>query len=198
MNKKFFISIALLLIAVVLCGCTNQMTLEVVNAMANVEYSRVELTVETTLDGQKLTSNYKTSKNGEVSTVNYSIEKLSSFGVDEYGNYVIPEDYKTTLTGSFTVENGKTEGDVVTDLDLSLVSAYGLLFAENTLSDVQFNGNVMTATVSDPAAFVGRTDFVATDMKLSVTVTELTFSAMTVSYTAFDGAIVKLNYLFVL
>lgn len=147
---------------------------QTLDALLDAEVNAVTVDISTVTEGITLTAKYEITK----TSVKYAVEQLSLLEGD-----AIPEDYKITLTGTATVENGtvtKIDGDAVD------IPAYDQLtgnfsIIEGNLSDVQTGEGTFKAKVISPAAFLG-TEVDAEDMTVSITYTEATVTSITLTY----------------
>lgn len=187
MKKRILILIALLTVAVlVLGGCMN-FDYTQLNEMFSQNYSSVNVTVATTMNGETLTSTFDVTNSGSSATVNYSIQSFSQFDGE------IPDSYITTQSGTVTgtVSNGvfmATGSDLpFTSLNMKfrLDEAY---FADAVVTSSQFS-----AKVSRPQSFTGNGDLDCNDMQVKITFGE-EIQTVEISYTSANGASVSMEY----
>ena len=102
MKKRILILIALLTVAVLVLGGCMKFDYTQLNEMFSQNYSSVNVTVATTMNGETLTSTFDVANSGSSATVNYSVQSFSQFDGE------IPDSYITTQSGTVTgtVSNG--------------------------------------------------------------------------------------------
>ena len=151
---------------------------DVLNDLTTQSYKKIQLDITTLTGDIELKANYALTEN----KVEYSIEQLNLLPSDGDLNDVSP-DYKTTIQGSATVENGK-----VTKLDDEAVNLpeYNELkgafdFKESSFQNIQSENGRFAADVADVSAFVG-VDKTISDMKIVVEYSDTAFQKITISY----------------
>ena len=151
---------------------------EVLNGLTNQSYKKIKLDITTLTGDIELKANYTLTAN----KVDYSIEQLNFLPSDGNLENVSP-DYKTTIQGSATIENGK-----VTKLDDEAVNLpeYDELkgafdFKESYFKNIQTESGKVTADVVNVSAFIG-TDKSISDMKIVAEYSDAAFQKMTITY----------------
>ena len=94
MKKPILILIALLTVAVLVLGGCMKFDYTQLNEMFSQNYSSVNVTVATTMNGETLTSTFDVTNSGSSATVNYSVQSFSQFDGE------IPDSYITTQSGT--------------------------------------------------------------------------------------------------
>ena len=161
------------------------------------KHSKVELLVTTTVNGVALNSEFVLNER----EVDYTIEQLASFEVDENGNIIIPESFKKTLTGSVTL--GDKNDTIIFDGEILIVSDYNVLvgaFNFNADNVGQYNkkdGEITTVMfeVDDIADFLGVKVEGAENMTVTVSYSQKAISTIVIKY-ATATASVALSYTF--
>ena len=84
------------------------------------------------------------------------LEHLYLIGVN--GSYVIPESYKSTYSGSVTVENGRIveQNGAQTDIDIESVASPKFEFNEDCFSSALIKEGYFEADISDPNTFFSK------------------------------------------
>ncbi len=194
--KKLITILLLLLVAFTTVACEPDATndFDMLNELAQKNYVGTELTVSTTLGDDTLQSRFVASVVDGATVVNYTVQRLNTFDVD---NGVAPTERISTVEGSYTVKDGSViVGEAPVEGDLSTLAVSGLHFSAQSLSDVQWSDNKMTARVADIVAFVGNTLSGANAMTVEVSFTEQEITSLVLQYTAASGAQVILGYTF--
>ena len=157
---------------------TEKTVYDVLNGLTNQSYKKIKLDITTLTGDIELKANYALSAN----KVDYSIEQLNFLPSDGNLENVSP-DYKTTIQGSATIENGK-----VTKLDDEAVNLpeYDELkgafdFKESYFKNIQTESGKFTADVVNASAFIG-TDKSISDMKIAAEYSDAAFQKMTITY----------------
>ena len=158
---------------------------DVLNGLTNQSYKKIKLDITTLTGDIELKANYALSAN----KVDYSIEQLNFLPSDGNLENVSP-DYKTTIQGSATIENGK-----VTKLDDEAVNLpeYDELkgafdYKESYFKNIQTESGKFTADVVNASAFIG-TDKSISDMKIIVEYNDTTFQKVTITYTTSNSSV---------
>ncbi len=197
--KKIVLSIILmlaLLMSFVACdkGYSNEpkkTVYDVLNTLTTQNYKKIQLDITTLTGDIKLKANYVLTEN----KVEYSVEQLTLLPSD--GNITgVSSDYKTSIQGSATVENGK-----VTKLDDEAVNLpeYDELkgafnFKESFFKNVQIENGKFAADVVNVPAFMG-VEKVISDMNIVVKYNDAAFQKVTVTYKTSNSTI-TLVYVF--
>lgn len=147
---------------------------ETLNALLKAEKNAVTVEITTVTSGMTLTAEYTATK----SVITYSVERLNKLEGDE-----LPEEYKTTLSGTATVENGRItrlDGDAV---DLPAYDYLTGIFSiqKENLTEVVEEKGCLKAKVISPEAFLG-TKVEAEEMTVSIAYTDTAITRLTVTY----------------
>ena len=187
MKKPILILIALLMVAVlVLVGCMK-FDYTQLNEMFSQNYSSVNVTVATTMNGETLTSTFDVTNSGSSATVNYSVQSFSQFDGE------IPDSYITTQSGTVTgtVSNGVF---MATGSDLPFTSLnMKFRLDEAYFTDAVVTSSQFSAKVSRPQSFTGNGDLDCNDMQVKITFGEA-IQTVEISYTSANGASVSMEY----
>ena len=158
---------------------------DILNRLTKEKYQKVKLNITTTTGDITLKASYILT----ASSVEYSIEHLNKLPID--GNFVgMSPDYKVTLTGTATIENGK-----VTKLDGADVTlpSYDELkgnfnFSEDNLTSITTQPGKLTASAKSPSKLLG-TDKSLTDMKITVEYSATALKKITLTYKTSDSTV---------
>ena len=199
MKKIVSLLLALSILLMLLSACsvpgekpsTGPSVYEVLEVLANKDYSVVKIDVVTKTSFAELSASY-TLKQDRVA---YSVEQLNELSASE-STSALPADYKTTVTGSAKIENGK-----VVSLDGAGINlpSYDELkgsfhFSEENFKNVVEGEKSFSADVVSPSAFYGATVNVS-DLKISAMYSESALSEIAISYKT-AGAKVETVYTF--
>lgn len=178
------------------CGKKKEDIYDKLNAMLAEPASAVELEITVTKDGETLKGEYAAEAEGEGYRVEYSYEKLATFEKVD-GEYVIPDEYKETLTGSMFVEGGKIveQNGSPADIDPALTAAAGVEFDAAYFSSVKEGEGTFEGVVTDPEGFMNA-DIDCTAMTVTLAYSDGKVDAMTIGYTSQGGAAVVIAYTF--
>ena len=201
MKKIISLLLALSILLMLLSSCsvpvpeekpsTGPSVYEVLQILANKDYSAVKIDVVTKTNFAELSASY-TLKKGSVT---YSVEQLNELSASE-NTSALPSDYKTTVTGSAKIENGKVVS--LDGADVTLPSYDELKgsfrFAEENFKNVVEGEKTFSADVVSPSAFYGATVNVI-DLKVSVAYSESALTEIVISYRTV-GAKVETVYTF--
>ena len=147
---------------------------ETLNALLKAEKNAVTVEITTVTSGMTLTAEYTATK----SVITYSVERLNKLEGDE-----LPEEYKTTLSGTATVENGRItrlDGDAVDLPAYDYLTGIFSIQKENLTGVVDEKG-CLKAKVISPEAFLG-TKVEAEEMTVSIAYTDTAITRLTVTY----------------
>ncbi len=162
---------------------------DAINTMFNASYSKIAVTVTTTLDSDmELTSTYNMTYSGDEVTVNYSIERFTDISFD---NASVE---KTVTTGVAKVKNGEIISDDKGMLDVVPETKFS--FKKEYFSNVNeaVIDMFLQADVTNPSGFMGiKTP--CTDMKINAEYFTV-FNKMEITYKGQDGISVKIDYVF--
>ena len=160
-------------------------TYDILNELATQSYSKVKLDISTVTGDVELKASY-TLTGLEVS---YSVEQLNLLPSDGNIENVSP-DYKVTLSGSATVENGK-----ITKIDDEAISipSYDELkgafnFTESNFKNIQIENGKITADVVSSSEFFG-TNKTINNMKITVEYTDSALQKITITYNTINSAV---------
>lgn len=187
MKKRILILIALLTVAVLVLGGCMKFDYTQLNEMFSQNYSSVNVTVATTMNGETLTSTFDVTNSGSSATVNYSVQSFSQFDGE------IPDSYITTQSGTVTgtVSNGVF---MATGSDLPFTSLnMKFRLDESYFADAVVTSSQFSAKVSRPQSFTGNGDLDCNDMQVKITFGE-EIQTVEISYTSANGASVSMEY----
>ena len=194
MKKSFSVLLALVLVFLFLfTGCGKTDTVNYLAKLAKKDYSEIALAETVTVGGDTLTSTVTVKNEKKVSYIAYSVETLSEIGFLE-----TPTTDRTVKTGSVTVKKGKIieqNGAAVENIDFPALSGVGMKFSDAFFADMIWQDGKFEARVTDPAGFLGKTDFSADNMRVTVLYGEA-LNRITVTYKTSDGASVTADYTF--
>ena len=166
------------------------------NKFAQAELTSLVVSVNTiTSEGFSLTDEYDLKKTEEGYEVNYTVERMSQFSVDEEGNFVVPDDITTVFEGSKKFDK---EGNVVSgtgysvDMTVKSLSLNSFDFSGGNFGSVTDEAGVYTAKVNSPSLFFGK-QVSYTDIAIKVSYTETGISELEISYNSGSNA-VKIVY----
>ena len=158
---------------------------DVLNDFTKQSYKKIQLDITTLTGDIELKANYALTAN----KVDYSIEQLNLLPSDGNLDNISP-DYKTTIQGAATIENGK-----VTKLDDEAVNLpeYDELkgafdFKESYFKNVQVENGKFIADVANATAFIGTNKSIS-DMKIVVEYNDTTFQKVTITYKTSNSAV---------
>lgn len=196
--KKIFSVVILVVLYLSLCGCfdtTDKTIYDDFNQMSRVSYTDYSISIKRVADGETLSSSYKIRTEGGVSKIEYSYEVLNP--IEEVdGNFIVPEEYKSTKNGSVTVQNGKIvemNGEEL-NVDITEIDGIALKFAESYFDDISDKDNCFTAKVKNVDKFLGK-HVDCLNMTVEIEYTESQFKKVKISYMANDASI-ETEYLF--
>lgn len=191
MKRKILVLVSLVLVLTfVLCACVTEDTYSNINKLLKIQYSKVELTVSTTLNGETLTSTVTSTLDGDRTTIDYKLQQFATFGDN------VPDSFIEEKIGQLVVRNGEIishNGDQAV-LEIEQVTAK-FRFESSYFSSAQVSGKKFTGVVSNAQDFFGDADFVGDGVKVIVVFDEV-IESLQVDYTSANGAQVKLIYTF--
>lgn len=191
MKNKFLICIAVLCLLVVsLTGCAQDNYLEL-SKMVNMDYPIMSINIVTNYGDETLTTQLTVTDNGVQTLINYSIEQLAEISMDENA-----DNYKITLVGSVTVENGKIvaqNGDPVSEMIFPEIGNVGFNFKKEYFKNAVFSNGKFAADVTLPKQFMGNDSVEYSDMKVEMTYGTC-LKTIALSYSMASGAQVTVNY----
>ena len=169
----------------------EQTVYEQLDALADVNYKKVKVGVVTDTDNVQLFAEYILTQYN----VHYSIEQLNKLPPNGDITGISPE-YKSTITGTASVDNG--EMIILDGIEVTLPTYDALKgdfnFDENNLKNVIIEDNVLKAEVVSSSTFYG-SEVNVENMKITVEYTQTAFSKIIITYqTAYSS--VKTTYEF--
>lgn len=196
MKNKFLVFILMICLAtaVLVSGCdiAPADAYEVLSDMSKCAYPSFSLNVVTVYKGETLSSQFTVTNDGDKSVVEYSVEQLTEISLTQ------PADgYKTTISGSVTVENGnitEQNGESV-DIDFKQIGNVGFNFKREYFDTASFSEGKFTATVRVTAQFMGNSTYEYRNMTVEVNY-GTAFEKIVLSYTTAEGATVTATYNF--
>ncbi len=127
--------------------------------------------------------------------ISYQFEQLNPIEIDESGTITVPQSDKSVYSGTARIQNGvlvQVNGAEVS-FPLPLVNVMGIRFTADNLSESRFENNTLTAKIKSPSAFFNA-EIDATDMSVTLTLSETVVQQMTVNYRTADDTEVTLVY----
>ena len=197
--------VAILAMTLVACGDftkSDKTIYDTLNDLVALDYQRVSLEVQTTMNGVTLVNNF-TSNRGEANTmVTYSVQELATFDqMADSDNYVIPTDMIVTKRGSATIKDGvviEQNGDSV-NISVESLQNLSVKFKGEyfTMAHETYEGgaDVFKANVTNVKGFTGNQNFTGTDMTVIVRYKDALRSII-IDYVSANGASVKVIYTF--
>jgi len=180
--------LAALTLAFAACGKKeeNQTQTDVytqLNAMLGEAGYPAVLTSKTTENGYVFNGTYTIAESEGTYTVEYSYEKLSTFGISDAGEITLPEDFKTTCTGSLKVRDGKIveQNGAEANLSPEALTVSGIHLSEASLTDVADENGTFSATVTSLQTVTGITS-AATSATLVITHTDTAVTRLKLTY----------------
>ena len=159
-------------------GEASKQVWEVFEELSKKQYSKIELNIQTVMGDVELNANYTLTN----SNVTYSVEQLTLLPSGENIDGA-SLNYKTTLTGTATIENGKVtklDGDDVTlPSNTELVGSFN--FDSSNFKNVKTEDGKLTADVISPSNFTGTSKNLS-DMKIVVSYNETALQELEISY----------------
>ena len=171
---------------------TDKSVCELLDSLAEKNYSTVRVDVITTTDFAELCSSYVLTQ----SVVTYNIERLNLLPLD--GNITDWSlDYKTTTSGYAQINNGQVV-ELNGNKDFTLPSYSELKgnfnFDESNFKNIVAGNNSFEAEVISPTQFYGA-DVDISNLKVKVDYTDIALARMTISYST-DNATIQTVYAF--
>lgn len=190
MKKKIFAVAAACAAALSLGACTTASDeYAPLNAMLDLSYSKITLTVTDTFDDSaSLISVYEMEYSDGGVTVKYSVERFTELSLDAPA-----ANEKTTLTGTAQIKDGAVTGGENVNLPATIADT-GLTFKGEYFENADLTGVYLKADVKNASGFTG-TDIVCSDMKVFATFLE-SFYEITITYTGENGNAVECVYKF--
>ena len=155
----------------------EQTVYEQLDALTDVHYKKVKVRVVTITESIQLSANYVLTQDN----VQYSIEQLNKLPSNGDITGVSPE-YKSTITGSASVDNGEIILDGVNVTLPTYEELKGSFnFDESNLKSVIIENNTLKADVASSSAFYGNEVHVE-NMKITVAYTQTALSKIIITY----------------
>lgn len=190
MKKKIFAVAAACAAALSLGACTTASDeYAPLNAMLDLNYSKIILTVTDTFDDTaSLISVYEMEYSEVGVTVKYSVERFTELSLDAPA-----ASDKTTLTGTAQIKDGAVTGGENVNLPATIADT-GFTFKGEYFENAELEGTYLKADVKNVSGFMG-TEIVCSDMKVFATFLD-SFYDITVTYTGENGNAVECVYKF--
>lgn len=195
MKKKVLlalVAVTLVLTLTCLAACTDyQPTLDKIQSLLEVSYSKVEIKITTKIYGVELEGNYTLTFSGNVTNIVYSYEELNELSING-GN-----SFKSTVSGTAVVQNG-----VVVAGNQAELSTAPWNFGELTFKQAYFSKIVATQykfdadVVSAKGFFGGSSSFAGSKLHVKVFFGDEDISEMSLTYRSTKGAEVSIVYNF--
>ena len=164
----------------------TQNVYDLLNDLADRDYSNIKIDITVTTGFAKLYSNYVLTQ----SNVVYSIERLNLLPSD--GNITdLSSNYKMTVTGYALIENGQViELDGNKDVDLPSYDELkgNFNFDESNFKNAVVGTNSLQADVVSPSQFYGA-DVDMSNLKVKVEYTETALTKITISYNTTNASV---------
>ena len=158
---------------------------EILQELSQKQYSKVELDIQTVTGNVELNANYILTN----SNVNYSVEQLNLLPSDGDLTNISPE-YKTRLSGTATIKNGKVEkfdGEVVNIPSYDeLKGAFN--FKESNFKNVKIESGKLTADVISASNFMGTSKNLS-DLKIVVAYNDDALQKLEVTYNTTNSTV---------
>lgn len=190
MKKKIFAVAVACAAALSLGACTTASDeYAPLNAMLDLSYSKIILTVTDTFDESAfLTSEYVLEYSDGGVTVKYSVERFTEISIDAPA-----ASNKITLKGEALIKDGAVTGGENVNLPATIADT-GLTFKGEYFENAELEGTYLKADVKNVSGFMGA-DIVCSDMKVFATFLD-SFYEITVTYTGENGNAVECGYQF--
>jgi hypothetical protein len=200
-RKLCLILSCLLLVSFVGCKDKEKETDNTINyakysAMISKDFDSFTLKVTTKLDDDTLNGQYTVETVTAGKKITYSYQKINEI-IEENGEYVFPEEYKSTLNGELLINGNVILSQNGEDLNLPFdkISSIGLEFEADFFENVTQTDKSFSATVVNPSGYVGRT-LSCTQMTTTLRFIEDTLIKLEISYLSEHGASVYIEYSF--
>lgn len=200
--KKIFVILSFLSLFA-LCGCKNKNTGNTsgvdytkYDALVAKDFDAFTLKVRTEKDGETLNGQYTVTPVNTGKKITYSYQQINEIK-EENGEYVFPDEYKSTLTGEMIIDGNTVLSQNGAELNVSFekISSIGLEFDESFFANVTQTEKSFTADVINPSGYLGQT------LNCSQMTTTLRFIGeelikIELSYLSESGASVYIEYAF--
>lgn len=149
--------------------------------LRNVSYP-FTLTTKVTEDGDVFNGTYTVTEAAGTITVDYSYEKLSAYTTVN-GELVAPDSYKTTVTGSAKISDGKVieQNGATVNLSAEAFNVAEISLSEDNFTDVQMGDGRFSAKISSLQSFAGLNISVK-DASISIAYNETKITKMVLTY----------------
>lgn len=195
MKKKLLPLLVIALVVALTCltACNAlSSTLNEINKLLRVSYSKITLNVETTYSEVTLKGVYVFTFDGDTTTIEYTVDKLNEPNTPDGLN----DGYKSTVTGTAVVVDGNLVENS-TNTDLSEASSLGgISFKPAFFKNCKTTNVRFEADVAQPKGFTGNKDLQCTNMHVKVLHKANALTQMIITYVAQNGSNVSLTYLF--
>lgn len=202
MKRKIIVLFALLaVVALCLAACgPSASDIEKMNDLFKVKYSKVTVVVSTKTAKTELTGSFALTFSNNETTIDYKFERVNTFEMDSNGNIADPDgDFIVTEEGTVVVRDGEiVDGDTSVNLPIEQLTVSGFNFQQSFFSNAKLIGAKFEADVTNPRQFTGNSTLNCSGMHVVVirNVNTNTLTSMELTYTASNGAAVKINYVF--
>ena len=166
---------------------TPKTVYDLLDDLADKEYSSIKTDIVTTTDFAELSCNYVLTQG----FVTYSVEKLNLLSLD--GNITdLSSDYKTTVSGYAQIKNGQVvefDGDKDVEFPSYNEIKGNFNFDKSNFKNVVEGNNSFEADVIFPSKFYGA-DVDMSNLKVKVDYTETSLIEITISYSTTNATVV--------
>lgn len=192
MKKRLLVAIALILVlvCVTLAACNNYSeTLDKINGLLDVDYSKVEITLTTKISDVTLNGKYTLTFSGDVINIVYSYDKLNEISIGGSNSFT------TTVSGTAKMQNGVIISDT-NQINMDAQPDFTRFsFKQAYFRNIYATNNKFTADVRNAKSFVGGS-FNGANMKVKVFFGDDSISEIDLSYISKKGADVSVVYKF--
>lgn len=203
MKKKVLLLFVLLTVALLcLTACNNPSVndLQKINDLLKIDYSKVTVLVNTKTATTELNGNFVLTFDGEDTTIKYEFDRVNTFDADSNGNIAYPDgDFIVREKGEVVVRDGAIiDGDTNVQLNLNELRITGFSFKQAYFNNANLKNAKFEADVVNPQKFTGDEGLICDDMHVIVfrDINANILTKIELTYTAENGAEVKLSYLF--
>ena len=195
MKKLRIIAVIMLLILAasvfVACENKNETTDEtdvyaIVNALLGKVSYPFTVTTKVTEGEDVFNGTYRVAADGDAVKVDYSYEKLATFGIAD-GVLVAPDGYKETVAGSVRIKDGKVTEQNGAEVNLSAeaFTVSGISLIKDALTEVKTGEGSFSAKATSLKSLTG-IDLNAENVTVNISYTAEKVSTLKVSYSAGD------------
>lgn len=161
-------------------------------SLAQKEHEKGTLTVTSVFEEGTLTNKYTLQKTASGLSVSFTLQEFALVEEDGDGGFRLPENDIVTKSGSATFDSAGNRvaetGDKAEELPKSLTLRGVDFMATDAFSDPAFREGTFSASVKDPAKFLGR-ETVCSEMKVEVSYTETEIKKFTLRYKSEGGSV---------